>query len=90
MARTIKNDDSIVIKRKYRDADGVDMVKDVEVGRFYFEASRELQQCSMQLYFNETITSVEEKDQIAEIFKEQYGAFIEDATPFGWDILNTK
>ncbi|MGL5330523.1 MAG: hypothetical protein ACRDD7_14725 [Peptostreptococcaceae bacterium] len=90
MARTIKNDDCIVIKRKYIDSDGVEVVKNLEIGRFYFEASRDLQQCSMQLYFNEPILNNEEKEQVRVIFKEQYELFISDATPFGWDILNIK
>ena len=90
MARTIKNDDTIRIKRKYTNADHVIEEKEVEIGRFYFEASRELKECSMQIYLDEPITDPYEKVQLKEIYLREYTNFINDTSNFGWDILDVR
>lgn len=89
MARTIKNDEIITIKRKYILENGESSEKEVNVGRYYFEASRELKQCTIQLYFDEVITDIEEQQQIKEIYTREYINFMEDIQHYGWgDTLN--
>ena len=90
MAKTIKNDEQIIIKRKTTNSDGVTEEKEVNVGRYYFEASRELKECSIQIYLDETITDSYEKEQLKEIYAREYNNFVNDTTTFGWDILNIQ
>jgi len=83
--KTIKNDDTIYINRTIIDPKTeVSTKKQVAVGRYYFEASREMKQVTIQLYLDEAITSVEDKLQVHDIFKEEYIQFISDTQEYGW------
>ena len=90
MAKTIKNDEQIIIKRKMINTYGVVEEKEINIGRYYFEASRELKECSIQIYLDETITDSYEKEQLKEIYAREYNNFVNDTTNFGWDILNIQ
>lgn len=90
MAKTIKNDEQIIIKRKSINSEGVAEEREVNIGRYYFEASRELKECSIQIYLDETITDSYEKEQVKEIYAREYNNFLNDSTIFGWDILDLK
>lgn len=84
--RTIKNSSSITIKRKLASGE----VKNETVGSVYFECSRDIKDCSMQIYLDEKITDEEELSQIGKIYKELFLEFIEDAKLFGWDMLDIR
>lgn len=88
MARTIKNDDVITINRKYINSDGKEEIKEVNIGRYYFEASRGLKECTMQIYLDEEITNAEEIEQVKNIYMQEYINFTNDASPYGWNVLN--
>lgn len=88
MAKTIKNDEQITIKRKMINTDGVVEEKEINIGRYYFEASRELKECSIQIYLDEPITDSYEKEQLKSIYAKEYSNFVNDTTIFGWDILD--
>lgn len=90
MAKTIKNDDIITIKRKTTNLQNLEEENEIQLGRLYFEASRDLKQCSIQVWIEGDIQTEEEKLQVKEQFKQQFIDFIEDSKAFGWDILDVR
>lgn len=90
MARTIRNDDVITINRKYINADGQEEIQEVNIGRYYFEASRGLKECTMQIYLDEEITNEEEIQQIKDIYIREYNNFVNDTNSYGWSVLDIK
>lgn len=90
MPNTIKNDNEVIIRKRRVLSDGGEEITEESVGRIYCEATRELKDCTIQVFFNKSIVNLEEKEQIKEIFKSQFSDFLDDSMAFGWDILDIR
>ena len=86
--KTIKNDSIITINRTITNEDLTTTVESVNIGRYYFEASRELKSVTLQMFFDTPPLNDDEKAQLAEIYKTEYLQFITDASAYGWQLLN--
>ena len=88
MAKTIKNDNIISINRTTINEDLTTTVEKTNLGRYYFEASRELKSVTLQMFFDTPPINDDEKAQLAEIYKTEYLQFATDASAYGWSILD--
>ena len=89
--KTFKNEGIIKINRDVINADETVTSTEISVGRYYFEGTRGIKQCTLQLFLEQEITLVSEKEQIAKIYSEKYLEFAKDSNLFGWnDILIIK
>lgn len=88
MESYIRKDD-IKVNRKVMNSEGIEEVKEIRIGRYYFEGSLDLKQFSLQVFFEENDITTEDKAQIQNIYKEQYLAFCNRMSEHDWgDILD--
>ena len=81
--------DDIKVNRKVINSEGIEEVISKRIGRYYFESSLDLKQCSLQIFFEENDITAEDKIQIQNIYKEQYLAFCNRMSEYAWgDILD--
>lgn len=89
--KTFKNEGIIKINRDVVNTDNTVATSEISVGRYYFEGTRGIKQCTLQLFLEQEITLASEKEQIEKIYSEKYLEFANDSNLFGWnDILTIK
>ena len=76
--------DDIKVNRKVINSEGIEEIKEIRIGRFYFEGSLDLKQCSLQVFFEDSNITTEDKIQIQNIYKEQYLAFCNRMSEYAW------
>lgn len=82
---SFKKETTITINRNITDSNGVITSTTVDVGRFYFEATWGISQCTFQIFINENITDENEKKQIQDLYRTKYLEFVANSnTKFGW------
>ena len=81
--------DDIKVNRTVMNSEGIEEIVSKRIGRYYFESSLDLKQCSLQVFFEENDITTEDKVQIQNIYKEQYLAFCNRMSEYAWgDILD--
>ena len=87
---SFRKETTVTINRNSVDSNGIETSYSVDIGRFYFEATWGISQCSFQIFINEEITDEGEKKQIQDLYKTKYLEFVANSNSmFGWgDILD--
>ena len=76
--------DDIKVNRTVMNSEGIEEIVSKRIGRYYFEGSLDLKQCSLQIFFEENDITTEDKIQIQDIYKEQYLAFCNRMSEYAW------